>query len=496
MQHPATLNAVPGIADLVPGDVLIGNEWHQGEGEPLPSRNPATEEIIAEPRGAAPQQVDAAVSAAREAFDSGAWSRLTPADRRDLLVALADQMEAHREALADIVVADVGTPISLARGLQVGIPIANLRWFAEAAARGPQGGRVRHLGHHFGATNSASLLRREPIGVVAALVAYNYPLYLTVWKIGAALAAGCPVVLAPSPRGAVAVAALAELARRAGFPPGALNFVQGGPPVGDQLARHANVDMLSFTGSDAVGSQVIAASSSTLKKVVLELGGKSPDILLPGVDHRDTVVASSLRFTRNAGQGCGATTRLLVPASVHDDFVEAMVAQLESLSIGDPTYETTDVGPVISREHRDGVLQQVDHARASGAEIYTGGVAPDRPGYYLAPTLAGRIGNAEPLAQDELFAPVAVVIPYDDVDEAVAIANDSRYGLNANVWGPVDRAFAVAERLRTGNVTVNGGGDVRPESPWGGFKRSGLGREMGEDGLAEYFETKHIQWRI
>lgn len=481
---------------LVPGDVLVDGEWAPGAGDRMESTDPSTGDVYRTLTGATPDQVDAAVRSAAAAFRSGPWSRSSPTERRDLILALAALMEEHRGELEEMVVTDVGTPIALARGLQVQIPVNNLRWFADAAVRGPQHGRERQLGPHFGATNSASALLREPVGAVAALVGYNYPLYLTVWKVGAALAAGCTVVLMPSPRGALAVAAFAELCRQAGFPPGVLNLVQGGPDVGRSLVRHPAVDMVSFTGSDAVGGEVMAAASENLTKVVLELGGKSPDILLPGVDFVPTILPSALRFTRNAGQGCGATTRILVPEAIHDDYVVAMTRQLEQLVVGDPRDEATDVGPVISAEHRDRVLAAIDAAVADGATIFTGGDAPDRPGYYLNPTLIGTIANSAPISQDELFAPVAVVHPYSDLDHAVALANESRYGLNANVWGPIDEAFAVARRLQVGNVTINGGGDVRSESPWGGFKRSGLGREMGEDGFAEYFETKHVQWRL
>ncbi|MFB6393265.1 aldehyde dehydrogenase family protein [Polymorphospora lycopeni] len=486
----------PAAARLVAGDLLVANTWAAGRGEAQETVNPADEQPLWRINSATPAQVDAAVAAARAAFDGGEWSRCGPTGRRDLLLALADQMERHRAELEEIVVADVGTPVSLARTLQVAIPIANLRWFADAAVRGPRGGYDEPLRPHFGNVASTSMLLREPVGVVAALVAYNYPLYLTVWKIGAALAAGCPVVLMPSPRAPLAVAALAELAVRAGFPPGAVNLVQGPPSVGEQLARHPDVDMVSFTGSETAGAAVMRAAADTTKKVVLELGGKSPDIVLPGVDPDQILPAAVLRFTRNAGQGCGATTRLLVPRQRYDEFAAAAIAALESLRVGDPTDPATDVGPLISAGHRAGVLARIGRATAAGGRVLCGGQAPPGPGYYLRPTLVGGLSNSDELAQEELFAPVGVILPYEDVTDAVRLANESRFGLNANIWGPTTEAFPIARRLRVGNVTLNGGGDVRPESPWGGYKRSGVGREMGEDGLAEYFHVKHLQWRM
>jgi aldehyde dehydrogenase (NAD+)/betaine-aldehyde dehydrogenase len=497
MTNIVTERALPdALAALLPGDALIDNRWMEGGGDEFQAADPATEDTIWRFRAADGGQVDTAVEAARRAFDDGAWSSCPPVDRRRLLLSLADEMERHRHELEQLVVRDVGTPISLARTLQVAVPIANVRWFAAMAERGPRGGYDEALPPHFGNVASSSLLMREPIGVVAALVAYNYPIYLTVWKIGAALAAGCSVVLMPSPRGALAVVAMAELVRRAGFPPGALNLVQGPPAVGDQLARHPDVDMVSFTGSEGAGAAVMQAAATTTKKVVLELGGKSPDILLPGVEPADVMGAAVTRFTRNAGQGCGATTRLLVPRDRYEQATEAAIAVLRGLRVGDPNQDATDVGPLITDDHRTRVLNKISGAVAAGGMVLQGGDAVPGRGYFMEPTLVGGISNDDDLAQDELFAPVGVILPYDDLPHAIRLANASRYGLNANVWGPTPEAMAVARLLRVGNVTVNGGGDVRPESPWGGYKRSGVGREMGEEGFSEYFQVKHLQWRI
>ena len=315
------------------------------------------------------------------------------------------------------------------------------------------------------------------------------------WKVGPALAAGCTVVLLPSPRGALCSVAVVRLAEEAGVPPGVLNLVPGGPDVGQRLSAHPDVDLVSFTGSNVIGAAVAEAAAPLHTKVVLELGGKSPTVVLPGADLRRAVAPSMLRFCRNAGQGCGATTRILVHRSQYDEFVEAAVAFLrERVPVGDPRDEATEVGPLISAEHRQRVEGYLGRAVDGGATVVTGGGRPDLPGFYLEPTLVADVDAADEICQDELFAPVATVMPYDTVDEAVALANDSRYGLNALVWGDPDLARDVALRLETGTVAINGGGGARPDVPWTGFKRSGVGSEMGLDGYAEFFTVRHLQW--
>ena len=269
---------------------------------------------------------------------------------------------------------------------------------------------------------------------------YNYPVNMIAWKVGPALAAGCTVVLLPSPRGALCSVAVVRLAEEAGVPPGVLNLVPGGPDVGQRLSAHPDVDMVSFTGSNAIGAAVAEAAAPLHTKVVLELGGKSPTVVLPGADLARAVGPSMLRFCRNAGQGCGATTRILVHRSQYDEFVDAAVAFLrERVPVGDPRDEETEVGPLISAEHRQRVEGYLQRAVDGGATLLTGGGRPDLPGFYLEPALVADVDAADEICQDELFAPVATVMAYDTVDEAVALANDSRYGLNALVWGDPER---------------------------------------------------------
>jgi aldehyde dehydrogenase (NAD+) len=475
----------------------IDGRWVEGEGAPFDTVDPYTERVLATVNSVSIPQAQAAVVAARSAFDRREWRTLGPDDRSRLLTELADRLEAHFYALVELIVAEVGSPLTLARSMQVAMPIENFRWFATAAARGPRDGFEEPLPLHHQPFTSASLLVREPIGVVTALTAYNYPFNLIAWKVGGALAAGCPVVLMPSPRAVLCTVAFVRAVEEAGFPPGAVNLVVGGPDVGEAVAADPRVDMVSFTGSDRVGAHVMGVAARTVKKVVLELGGKSPNIVLPGTDPAAVVGPSVLRFTRNAGQGCGATTRTFVPRADYGTFADAFVARMATLVVGDPRDERTDVGPLISSEQRDRVTGYVDRAVGAGAKALIGGGIPEMPtGYFFEPTLIGGVDNDAEISQEELFGPVGVLLPYDDVDDVVEQANATRFGLNANVWGRTSEALAVARRLRSGTVSINGGSSMRPDAPWGGPGHSGVGREMGEEGFREFFEVKHIQWPV
>ena len=477
----------------------IDGKWQPGEGPVIRSVDPSTTKVLAETPSATAGQVDDAIAAARSAFDGGEWSRLSAGERSTLLHRLADLIERDTDDLVRLVSTEVGSPATLARALQVGAPAMYFRWFAEAAARGPRDGLEQPLPLHHQPVLTSSMLLREPAGVVAAITAYNYPLNLVAWKLGPVFASGCASVLLPSPKGLLCTVALVKLMEEAGFPPGAVNLVFGPPAVTEQIVSSDLVDMVSFTGSAAVGSKIMVLAAPTLKKVVLELGGKSPNVLLPGVDVEATVGPSILRFVRNAGQGCGATTRTIVPRPDYDQFVEESARFMrEQVPVGDPHDPATIIGPLITDEHRRNVEGYISRAVDSGARLVTGGGRPAalEPGYFLEPTLLCGMDNEAEIAREELFAPVGVVIPYDDVEEALAIANASRYGLNANVWGPTSDAVAFARRVRAGTVTVNGGGGMRPDAPWGGYRESGVGRECGEEGFREFFEVKHVQWPL
>jgi len=477
--------------------ILIDGRWERGDGPEVSVLNPATEVEIARIATASLDQVDRAVHSARQSFFSGAWSRMSPKERSRRMHALVDLFESQRDYFTDVIVEEVGTPIRIARGLQIQFAIDVLRWFAERALVGPRGGFEELLPIHSEPIMAGSMLIREPAGVVAAITAYNNPLLLLCRKIGPGLAAGCTLVVMPSPRAPLSTMAFLTLLNESEIlPAGTINHVVGGPEVGQRLTENPGIDMVSFTGSAAVGSLVMRQASSTLKKVTLELGGKSPNIILPGAELSVAVRPSLLRFTLNSGQGCGCTTRTLIARESYDEYIALSQTAIAGLVVGDPRDERTDLGPLIRSEQRDFVTGHVERAVASGGVIAAGTRSAHDKGYYVDPMVIGGVRNDSEIAQTELFGPVGVVIPFDSVDEAVELANLTSFGLNANIWGKTSEAITLGRRIRSGTVTINGGGGMRPDVPWGGYGFSGLGREGGEDGFLEYLETKHIQWPL
>ena len=478
--------------------LLVGGQLLETTGDSeIAIENPATESIIARVTSASTGDADAAIGAARRAFDSGPWARMSPAERSAILHRWMDLAERDREHIIDLLVAEVGTPITLSRALQVDVAFQYGRWFADAASRGPLGGWEREAGVHHDPVAAASLFVRESVGVTLAITAYNFPIIMFVAKVFGALAAGGSAVVLASPRTPLATLAFARLSLEAGVPEGQVNVLVGGPDVGRFACEHADVDMITFTGSVQVGREILRQAAETLKKVTLELGGKSPNVILPGISLESVVAQCILRFARNAGQGCGCTTRILVPRPSYAEFIELARDFIVGIKTGDPTDPATFIGPLISGDLRERVEGYVERALAEGAVLEAGGGRPDLPtGYYMNTALIGGVDNSAEICQEELFGPVGVVLPYDTVDEAVAVANATRYGLNANVFGPTDDALAVARRIRSGTVTVNGGGGSRPDASYGGYRQSGIGREMGEDGFLEFFELKHIQWPL
>lgn len=478
----------------------IHGEWEDGaSGESYVSTSPSKGVAIAETVTSSKEQVDRAVMAAKAAFASSEWRTCRPEQRAAALLSFADILEREMEPLARMIAEEVGTPIGACRSMQVGGPIEVLRWYAKMAIRGPRGGYEHALPTYSNPVLSGSILRYEPVGVVAALPAYNYPLNLLAWKLGGALASGCTTVVLPSPQGMWTTVRIFELLDEVGLPPGVVNLVVGGPEIGIQLTGHPDIDMASFTGSDAVGAKVMAqAALGSLSKSVLELGGKSPNIILPSADLEATVPASILRFARNAGQGCAAWSRILVPEADVDRFLELADTFINAVKVGDPQDEDSVVGPVISAAHRERVEEWVQGALDRGARWGAGGGRPEGldTGYYLRPGVLADVDPEDPIADTEFFAPIGMIFGYRDIDHAVELANNSRYGLASNVFGQLDEAIKVAERIRAGTVTINGGSGMRPDAPWGGPGRSGVGRELGEDGFAEFFEVKHIQYPL
>jgi acyl-CoA reductase-like NAD-dependent aldehyde dehydrogenase len=473
--------------------LLIGSRDVQPEGETWDVLNPATEEVLAEVGGASLEQVDAAVDAARGAFPG--WAALSGQERSRHLHRLADVLEDAADDLLPSIVNEVGTPVSLAAYLQVRMAVEqHLRWAAEAALTD----RTMHLGGYDQPHPTMSDVVHEPVGVVAAITGYNYPLNLAVFKFGAALAVGCTVVLLPSPRTPLTTLFLGELIKRSGLPPGVMNVVVGGADVGVRLSSHPGVDRVSFTGSDGVGARIMAQAAQNLTGVTLELGGKSPTLVMPDVDVTAIATELHLRWSRNGGQGCAALARILVHESSYDAFLAASTDAFTQMIVGDPWDPATNIGPMIREDHRQSVLGFVDEAVAAGGTrlLEVTAPLPDR-GYFVNPMLLGDLPPEARAVQQEIFGPVAVVLPFRDTDHAVELANGTAYGLAANVWcDDADEARRIALRLRAGTVWINGGGAMRPDAPFGGYGRSGVGRELGEWGIREYLEVKHLQWRV
>jgi aldehyde dehydrogenase (NAD+) len=463
----------------------IANQMTPGEGGLIEVTNPATEELVARFAGASAGQVDAAVEAARAAFDDGRWR--DPQLRKSTIMAFASLVEAHRDPLMDLLISEVGTPVSL-KANHIDTPVAFMRWFAEQGTQD----YTRQLGLNPAATG-CSMVAYRPVGVVAAISAFNYPLLIGLTKVASALAVGCTAVLLSSPLAPLTILAVGDLARRAGFPPGVLNFLAGGADTGLALTSHPKVDKITFTGSVNVGRQVMKQAAEGLRGVVLELGGKSAAIMLPGVDLAKYAYSLHARYARNAGQGCGSPTRILIEESRADEFAGLSRAAYEKIQVGDPRDPRTVVGPVITRQQRDRIEQGVANAVAAGARIMAGGGRPDMAkGWFLNPVLVGGLNNGAAIARNELFGPVSVVLTYRTVADAVRIANDSELGLKAYIFGDRRECLRLAPELRVGTVQINGGTPLRPDAPMNGYKHSGLGAEWGEDGLREFLCPQHI----
>ncbi|MGV0836906.1 aldehyde dehydrogenase family protein [Mycolicibacterium thermoresistibile] len=479
--------------------LFIDGAWSDGTGDAAVTVvNPATEEVIAEVPEATPADIDTAVTAARRAFDDGPWPRMKPAERGRILAAMAEELNRRRAELVELNIREAGSTRMIAEMLQVGTPIDH---FTDMVDRVLPGFAFQEpVAPIFGNGIGQGVVVREPYGVAALITAFNFPFLLNLAKLAPALAAGCTAVLKPSPYTPLEALILGEIAEAAGLPPGVLNVVTGDVAAGEALTRHPGVDLISFTGSDTIGRKVYAQGAETMKKVVLELGGKSANIILDDAD-LDTVMESVLAgFITHAGQGCALLTRILVHESLHDDLVARIVGALGFISVGDPADPTTLMGPLIRDVQRQRVEALIASGVEDGAQIAFGGKRPEHldRGFFLEPTLFVGVDNAMRIAQEEFFGPVGVVIPFRDDDQAVRIANDSRYGLAGGVWSAdPQRAAAVAHRLRTGMVVINGGGGgLNPAAPFGGYKYSGIGREFGAYGLSEFLQHKALQWPV
>jgi acyl-CoA reductase-like NAD-dependent aldehyde dehydrogenase len=461
-------------------------------------RNPATEETLTEVPDSSLADVRRAVEAARRAFDEGPWPRMRPAERGAVLLRMAEELERRLPELVAVNMAEAGSVRALAETLQTRVPVAHLRDMAERVIPAFAWERPMHPTIAPGIGISQGVLRREAFGVCALISAYNFPFFLSMMKVIPALAAGCTVVLKPAPQTPLDSLLLGDFADAAGLPPGVLNIVTGDVEAGRELTTHPMVDLVSFTGSDAVGRMVYSQAAASMKKVVLELGGKSANIVRADGDLDGAVRSAMAGMTTHAGQGCSLLTRTLVHESVHDELVDRLSTALAGVRVGDPADAATTMGPLISEAQREKVEKLIRVGEEEGARIVCGGKRPaglDK-GYFLEPTLFAAVENAMTIARTEFFGPVGVVIPFRTDEEAVHIANDSPYGLGGAVWSAdTVAAYELATRLRTGGVTINGGSaGVNPRAAFGGYKQSGLGREWGEFGLDEYLQTKTVSW--
>jgi acyl-CoA reductase-like NAD-dependent aldehyde dehydrogenase len=483
-------------------ELYIDGSWTGSDGDAVLSvLNPATEEVIGQVPEGTVADIDRAVGAARRAFDGGPWPWLSARERAAALLRFADALEARFADIVDLNVLEVGSVRSWAEFLQVGLPMQHFRDMAErvmAQYRFETPMAPTLGGGTFGSSLAQGVVRREPRGVAALVSAYNAPTMLNLVKLAPALAAGCTVVLKPAPSTPLETLLLGEVADAAGLPPGVLNIVTGDIAAGQALTSHPGVDVVSFTGSDAVGRLVYAQAAPTLKKVILELGGKSASIILPDADLSRAAASVAVNMTAQAGQGCSLLTRTLVHESLFDELVGRVKTELDAVLVGDPADPAVTMGPLISAAQRAKVEALIQAGRDEGAQIAYGGGRPaglDR-GFFVEPTLFVDVDNSMTIARKEFFGPVGVVIPFSGEAEAIRLANDSEFGLAAGVWSadPV-RAYQVATRIRAGLVYLNGGGaGSSPHTPFGGYKASGLGVERGEYGLEEFLLAKSIIW--
>ncbi len=468
--------------------MLIDGKWQDSRsGKTFATVNPATEETIAEVAEGDAADIDLAVKAARKAFDSGPWRKTDARDRGRLLYKLADLIETNFDELAELETLDNGKPISESKNADLPLVIDCLRYYAGWADK-ICGQTVPIRGNYFCYT------RKEPVGVAGQIIPWNFPMLMVAWKWGPAIAAGCTIVMKPAEQTPLSCLRMGELALEAGFPAGVINIVPGfGETAGDAIVKHRGVDKVAFTGSTEVGQIIMRNAAETFKRITLELGGKSPNIVFADADLDAAVTGTMTAMYLNQGQCCCAGSRQFVHESIYDKFIDELKKKVVARKLGDPFDPATEQGPQVDRTQFDRIMGYIDHGKSQGARVVTGGERHGDKGFFIKPTIFADVKDDMKIAVEEIFGPVLTVLKFKDIDEVVARANTTDYGLAAAVWTrDIGKAHAIANRVRAGTVWINCYDVFDAAAPFGGFKRSGLGRELGEKALDNYTEMKTV----